>query len=286
MNRYIVECTHCKTKIEDVNKSIIVDDHRPAPYCSEKCVDSFYQSEIAHFLTQEKELRRDLQYFDKIIIDDQIKESYLKETLKDPQEIWQDTNPLGEKYYYLLSQFPYEDQTTFHFIIICKVFNSKPSFILHFTMGQDNRFINFYRTSKKIKGDEPKDGFEKEQMVIPQAILNEIQVLRSEYFAQMLERRQSEDIRYEYFPLYEKFLQETLDNPDEIYEQVENDKIISTSVKTAYLNESPFFYYVIGMKIKEVDNEVILPIFSFPTTDIELCKYFNKGQLIQKQVKS
>ncbi len=286
MNRYRVTCTNCKNSVEDVNKSIIVDDHRPALFCCEKCVDSFYRSEIEHFLTQEKELRRDLQYFDKIIIDDQIKESYLKETLKDPQEIWEDTNPLGDKYYYLLNEFPYEDQTTFYFIIICKVFNSKPSFILHYTLGQDQRFVNFYRTSKKVKGEEPKDGFSKEQMVIPQEILNEIQVLRSEYFAQMLELRKDRDIKYEYFPLYEKFLTETLDNPDEVYEQVENDKIISTSVKTAYLNEEAFFYYVIGMKIKEVDNEVVLPIFSFPTTDVDLCKYFNKGSLIHKKVRN
>jgi len=286
MNRYKIVCSHCKSHIEDVNKSIIVDEHRPTPFCSEKCVDTFYQSEIEHFKEQERDLRRDLQYFDTILIDEKIKESYLKETLKDPAEIWEDTNPLGDKYYYLLKEFPYDEHGTFHFIIVCKVFNSKPSFILHYTLGQDLKFISFYRTSKKIKGAEPENGFEKEKMVIPQEILNEIQVLRSEYFAQMLERRKESDIKYEYFPLYEKFLKETLDSPDEVYEQDENDTIISTSVKSAYLNESAFFYYVIGMKIKEVDNEVVLPIFSFPTTDLDLCKFFNRGELTFKQVRS
>ncbi len=283
ISRYKTYCLECKTLISDIQKSFIIDNSRPQSFCSEKCVEKFYQNEIHDFQEQEKELRREFQIFEIHSVDEDTLRNYRQESLLDPDEIWEDSNPINEKYYYLLKSYPYEDSILTN-ITICKMFNEKPSFIFHSFFTSSTDLINSYKLGKKVKGlEEGEKGYQKEQFVLPQEILDEIAVRKNECFAQMLVHRKETDISFETFPLYEQFIKKTLDDPDEIYEEIVDGYTIHTMFKTNFYENKAFSHYVIGMKVMNGKEEVLLPIFSFPTIDEELLAIYNQGKRIFKK---
>ncbi len=284
MSRYKKYCLECKSEIVDISKSFIVDEERPQTFCSENCIINAFKHEMDHFEKQEKNLRVELQLFEQLSIDRVNLDNFTQQNSRDPDETWMDVNELGEKYYYLIKSFPYLDKSIFN-ILICKMFNERPSLILHSCYSTELNFVNFYKIGKKLKGNSSEDStYQKDQFVLPQEIIDEIEVKKNEYFALLLEFRKDRDIPFESFPLYEKFIQLTLDQADQVWSEEQMGQEIRTFFKVNFMEDKSFYYFVIGLKVDQGKDEVILPIFSFPTNDKELGQYFLNGKQISRGV--
>ena len=105
----------------------------------------------------------------------------------------------------------------------------------------------------------------------------------------MIEKRNAADIPIEQFFNYDKYLDLTIENPDEIYE-LEDDEgdTIHTFIKSFKEGEVSFFYVVITLphRIPEVKEMAVLPILGFPSVDESLYPEYAIGKKLNEILKN
>ncbi|MCB9092250.1 MAG: hypothetical protein H6621_00845 [Halobacteriovoraceae bacterium] len=287
--RYSYFCQSCRSKIEKAEDSYIIDDQRPVPFCSEQCIVDFYQKEIKHFEKQEKKMRESLLIDEnEIDLNDDEVSKLVEACLIDPAEVWSDKDQLGSQYYYLFRQ-DNENRMT---IVITKYFGDKPSFVFHHCLTKNQELIQYYRVGKNLSDsdyDPKEEDIKKEELVLPRTVIEQIEQMRSEFVAEMVSMRSERDINVEKFALYEKFLEPTLSDPDEVFEHRDTEnRCINVSIKAFSQNAESFFYFVICLKVDSKDtgikdDEVLVPIISFPSGDHKTYEHYQRGSCTTKK---
>lgn len=260
----------------------MVEDGSPRVFCTEKCIEDFYRPLVQHYQKLEKDLRTDYKLPVEEFAEYAKKPEILERAFVKPDEIWCLKNDLGEAVYSFIARF--ED---FSVIILCLVFDHRPSFIFLTTATADPRLIRDFQIGAKVRHIEPFYEKAKEEtgsLQIDQETISILESKKSTLLASLLDRRLPTDIPFEQFSIYEQFYRETLEKPDEIYKwrDHEGDELYSY-IKVHDSGGISFYYVVIcvGRLIAQ-----LLPILSFPTLDPNLYNSYKKGTLVTGNLKN
>jgi hypothetical protein len=314
-------CSHCKRIDHSIEEFLFVEEVPGRYFCSEHCIESHYEHLVEYFKNESDQFRLELKSQEDSI------QSYLEDVevmnslLNGPDELWCETNKIGEKYFTFFKKFELEEDN-FTGIGICYIYDSVPSFVLFATMTNNDEMIQRYRRGELIEDPSQVincEGAKRtgEQSEEEESFIKELEGHRSELIADLLERRLPTDIPFEKFGLYESYINETLELPDQVYKTKQLLDLEMFIYTKAFDIDGVSFYYLVICLSAEDDGNVILssekeedtsedassedsekldedeenlmhvlPILAFPTVDGALFKHYTEGSLIQGDLKN
>ena len=121
-------------------------------------------------------------------------------------------------------------------------------------------------------------------------LAKEIELKKGSLLAQILEERSPADVPIEEFPNFDKYYKPTLEKPDEVYYQKDEEGDSLYIYIKAFQNQSTsFYYYVVCLDTNPGFNsgmESVCPVISFPSNDGEIYQKYKNGRLVSGQLKS
>jgi len=204
----------------------------------------------------------------------------LEVALQRPDEVHSIDNGLGETIYlhFLWHVHPYYGKVGI--VLYCLKEKDKPFLILHTVLSQSQNLLDQLLPEKLPEESDqgPADVFVDEETA------TSLESKKSQLMAVLLERQSPMDIPFEEFTKYEDHLAQTLENPDEVFSEVDTEGDQIFKFFKACNREGNNFYYIVVGVIVNVDEEnlteTIVPILSFPTIDGELYRSFKTGQQV------
>lgn len=289
-------CNHCKSFLDNLEDLLFVEEASSRGFCGESCIEKFYQHLVDHFEEEDKSLRAEHDLLDEDCLKFVGKPKLMELTLSSPQQMWHFENEIKEEYFCFIRKVTQKGEDPFHMIIVCMIFDNKPSFILSATATRDERILNYYRSGKELETetvvdpetDELTEGFQ--TVELDDEALESIELKKSQLLANLLEERSPSDIPFERFTMYDDFAEDTLQNPDEVYKRLddEGDNIL-TYIKAHELNGISFYYFCVCMRYEKAMKEgieTLLPILTFPSLDGEICEIYRSGEKVTGALKN
>ena len=178
------------------------------------------------------------------------------------------------------------------FVTICSYIESGPSFVYYRTVTEFKALVQKYRRDHFVEEGDVLPVVNKEEPVdieLPADIMDSLDLKKSTFLAELMLHRKDEDIQFEQFHLYDEYLSQTLEKPDEIYEFVDEEgDSLNTYIKSFKLDSKAFYYVVIcyPYTIIEENKKALLPILTFPSIDNELYPLYAKGNKLNNQLKN
>lgn len=287
-------CNHCKTFIENLEDLLFVEDGTSKGFCSENCIEAFYGHFVEYFESRDKELREELLLSKEDCLKFVGKPKLMELILSSPHEVWRNTNDLKEEYFHFHRKVTEKGSEPFTLIATCLIFDNKPSFILAVTATRSEKLISHYQKeqlveeplSLEVEGKE--EGFQ--SVEVDEELMESIELKKSSFLAGLLEERSPSDIPFEKFNMYDEFIEKTLQEPDEVFLDTdeEGDKVL-TYIKAHELNGTSFYYFCLCMKYEAPQKEgmeTLLPILTFPSLDGELYEFYKKGTKLTGALKN
>ncbi len=294
-------CSHCHSAIVDASEVLLIESSIARPFCSEKCIVDFHSKFVDFFEEKELRLREKLNLINKedyqFLLDEN--DELSKNLLTQADEIWLDTSELGEHYYHLIKTINYQG-SSLYLLGTALFYHERPSMLLFHTVTSFESLVNEFRKDENIKNKKNQPSTQsaspseadtpKKEVTIPDEVIQALEKKKSEYLADFLTFRSKQDINLEDFTKYEKYTGMVLNDPDEIFEYIDadNDQIL-TYIKSFIQKEGPFFYIVVCLKVDEdlkSNEDVLIPIITFPSTDGELYKKYKLGERISGGLKN
>lgn len=292
MSKEVYICCQCKKQVPLAEDLLFVEEFSYRGFCRESCIITFFEPYMQAFVLNEESVRKEIKCFE----DFQFSEANYQDTvIENPDEIWKEINGLGETYYTHILNTSFEGEE-YSIIYICFHYEGQASFILHRVVTQNETLLNYYRSGDRVDKGKSVNSLESENLEevesnveIPSEILEEIELKKSQYLADLLDKRKDSDIAYEDFLKYESYLSLTLDDPDDVF-QHENDSgdNILTYVKSFQYNGKSFFYMIIcwSFDLDKVADNVLVPVLAFPSLDNDLYNEFAVGDKLDEKLKN
>jgi len=281
-------CGQCKKRSNDLNQLLFVDDNSTVGFCSEECIEVFYNPLVEHYETLDKKLRETLALKNENCRKYVGVPEYMDGLVKDPDEIWVIENDLKQCLYSFIKNYKTAEGEAFSICALCLVFNYQASFVFLASATQNILYKDSFKIGKAMEN--PKSFLAKSQVAqqeinIDPETLELLENKKSICLANLMTNRSDEDIPLEKFHDYEPFFQKTMENPDEIYSSFDNanDEIL-TYIMAHERNHQSFFYFILFLVTKPNEQKVknkFLPIISFPSSDGEVYKEYKVGTAIK-----
>ena len=281
-------CTECKTIENSLENLLFVEEKSAKGFCSEDCIEDFYRPLIRHFEGIELSLRKKMGIESEQIEFNFSNNQFTEEVISTSDEVWRVNNELDESIFSYIKYYP-----NFTGVVVCKMYNGEASFVFLCTATRSRELLTEFRAGEQmtdsnlVSNDEeiPED-FSDEDFNFMQLLENK----KSKLLAELLEKRNDDDIPFENFMDYEYCYPETLDNPDEVFENRDNDgDSFFIYIKSFIKNGNNFFYIISCLKRKESEDlpEVnVFPVLAFPTNDMNLYSEFRIGKKISGLLKN
>jgi len=278
-------CSHCKKILRSVDDLYFVEEGVNRGFCSEKCIEDYFNPIVQYFESSEKELRKEWSLLEESCLSYIGDPTYMNQLIQLPTEVWVTANDLGESYFTFIKELKDSKDLTFYMFMICSVFQDKASFIFMASATYSEDYLNEFKIGEKeddVTAFVEQAVGAQEESIENSELIVELENKKSQLLARLLEERSPADIPFEQFPLYEEYLDETLTSPDEVYSKKddENDTII-TYIKAHARNGTSFYYFVVCLKVDGSSSEgetSIAPILTFPSVDGELYKAYQEGE--------
>lgn len=292
LSNRIYFCEHCRKIKKTIDELLFVEDAIARGFCSDPCIEKFFEPHVTYYENFEKELRKSVNLEKEDVSDIVGKPAYMDQVLRRPDEVWKDVNDLGEELYCFVKHFEDKQWGEFSMAVLCLVFDKRPSFIIAATASRHISLINKFKIGVALSDFElSSDDNSKQTVTVDEQTLIDVEQKKGSMLAQMLSERSPADIPFESFHLYDEYFDQTLSGPDEIYSSIDEagDRIL-TYIKAFERDGVSFYYFVINFPYKtaSVDEsmEALIPIISFPSVDGEVYRHFKKGNLISGSLKS
>jgi len=251
------------------------------PIIIDEALGLVFESEAELYTHFEKEIQALEQEFFSLRNNNDIDEfefkkydKHLDKLLDDPDEVWEDTNTLGEQRIFIyIRQF----DEVFH-VAACYLTDSTPSFVyLHFPTT-DQELVDRYRRGQmvfhRMNADVPMGAIEGDA-------LHENDELASGLYKAMLLLRNDKDIPEDEFPRYADSREEALDDADEIWRSGDSMGNVLVSFVKEFGDQEAFFYIVVTVEDAPSGSHALL--FSFPTRDKSLVDRYRHGENLQAE---
>lgn len=289
-------CENCREEIVNVSEILFVEENSDRGFCGEDCIMRFYRPYMAKMEKEELIFRDSLSLSEESSYSEIIaSEKFLEKTLQEPDEKWRVVNDLDQQYYTHIFKLSYNSQEIY-FILICSYIEGGPSFVYYRTATKSKELVNRYRRGVEVStagsvslGEINTSSKEVEQQELNTEIIEALEGKKSSVLAEMMENRSSADISIEDFIKYDRYLDLTVENPDEIYEKedMEGD-LVHTFIKSFQEAGVSFFYIVIALphKLEDAKETVVLPILGFPSIDEDLYPKYATGRKLNETLKN
>jgi len=286
-----VGCWTCQKQIPTDKNFLVIEEDLKRVFCTEKCISDYFTKDI-EALEQE--------YLSQVSKDDlSVKEReslvHLRwSTFESPQEIWCRKLVSGDHLYTLISQFDYEGTAVW---CLCQTLflQGEPSFLFIAFVTKDPKLVTYYRQGESIewvnakKADEKnhnKINLESEELIdySNQTVdgvteeWTEDETLRAEF----VKSREDSDIQVDDFNLYNHCLQETLEDPTEVWaldqqeQNNDNENKVFYFIKHFSKHSDEYWYITVARETEEEDTLEVLD--AFPTNDQKMVQRFRIGQ--------
>lgn len=278
-NRPLYYCSECKTVVSDLDRLLFIEAETTKGFCSEKCIEDFYNPLIAHFEKCEKKIREELSLSHEVIRSSLDDKELIEAVIASPNEVWENRNELKECLYTYIRHF--EDYSA---VVIATVYNEEASFVFFRTLTKSKALLDEFRSSDKTQRQALPAEEEREFSEEDMAFMQELENKKSRLLADLLVKRKDHDIPFEEFSDYESCFQDCLETPDEIFETKDKEGDTFFIYIKSFLRGSKTFFYIISC-LKRKDTETpedvhIFPVLAFPTIDMNLVRDFRNGSKI------
>ncbi len=288
----VEKCHHCGQDLKGAERALLVEEENGRLFCTEECIGSYFSPEVE---------RLEKQYFKLVSsgdlsADEREKYAHLRwVTLEEPDEVWCEKTLTGDLRYTLISEFrPEQKQKAVWCICVCLFLRGEPSFLYLAFPTRNAALANHYRRGDRIQWTKPRAEQSKsaaEAVSEPnqdQTLIDGLAEAWTEEETRMAEmgrHRRSDDIPLSDFPSYQACLEQTLEQPDEVWSQpqVESEDDGEASLPRTYHflrhygEKTPGIWYVVVARETE-DEEQIEVLEAFPTRDAELVQQYRRGQ--------
>lgn len=273
-------CSACGKGLKGEDRALFVEEDVGRVFCSEECITNHFQPEIDLI---EKE------YFkfrpkDDLSPEEREKFAHLRWiTIQEPDEIWQETRPSGDKRHTLISQFK-PGAKPIWCICICLFLRGEPSFLYMAFPTRSKALVERFRKGQSIewtKGESAEHAAEEFDDEGPRTDgladgWSQSETIRAEIH----KTRNSNDIPVEEYGLYEKLMEKTLESPDELW--VMESKDDGEPDRYQFIKHFPdeeggaMYYIVIAQESEQTEHlEVIGQV---PTRDPKVANQYRKGR--------
>ena len=245
-------------------------------FCSEACIASFFTPEIERL---EKDYFKRLSPGD-LNGDEREALAHLRWiTLQEPDEVWREKTLSGDYRYTLISEFQPGAKKVWS-ICICLFLRGEPSFLYLAFTTKNASMTGLYRKGERVEWVKPDpQNEERERDESAGDRLADSWTEDETFMAQVNQERKDNDIPAGEFAEYQDCLEESLENPDEVWSMQAGgeDSVRMFHFIHHYSEEKPSFYYVIIARETE-DEEQIEILDAFPTRDAALVDRYRRGE--------
>jgi hypothetical protein len=285
-----LNCVECKKKIAAVDQALFVEEGVNRYFCSEPCIVRHFTPDIEKL---EREYGRHVSAND-LSSEERERYAHLRwMNLENPTEVWKEKVKPGDDRYTLIAEFQPETKPVWA-VAICLMLRGDPSFLYLAFVTSDRHLVDVFRRGERMRivknGDEPTTH------VVAEAEVAEVEsapvsLARTAHLAEpwtesdsvranLLTARKESDIPTEDFGFYQKCLEETLQNPNELWSYLPKSAKRIYHFLKHYDHDGSFWYVVIAKDT--VDETQIEIVDVFPTRDeslIALCRHGKKEVL-------
>lgn len=298
-------CTTCSEKVAQIDQAFVLDEKSSKYFCSEECIVAFHRPYIEFFQNQEEHWRTQFKCEnEKILLSQKEQQHWIDINLKQPDEVWLLEDAVGSEYFCLIKRCGVSLDSAY-LVVICHLFNLKPSFVFHHVFTRNLKFLEKFRWGKSYdKGDLSKKKLAahedtSEDVVLSKDLMQEIELLRSQLLSELILLRTDSDIPLEGFSAYEKYLEKTIDKPDETFEYKTKDgHMLLVNISDQQEKSKTIYYFVVSMKLTPdvmskhahlvntngaVERPMIIPVLAFPSIDSHIYQFYKRGHCINKR---
>lgn len=283
--RFSEFCANCRRSLAKVEAVLFVEKELGRCFCSEECIQEYFQPTVDAMLEDLERLRPKGDYGNRST--GQFAQ-YRALTLEDPDEVWMNQLESGERHFTFIGHYR-SGEERFSYVCVCLTIDGMPSFVFLGFATHDEELVEQYRQGTEIKLPSP-DGTATEMPDIPEiddpmppreSLLSESQLWESIFNGEGVpsnDLRRSDDIPKEQFPDFAQFVEPTIDDPDEIWtlQDPEGRKWLTfISIYKDAEEDENYFSMIAVCRLRE-DNSLEM-VSAFPTVDPEFAQKFRKG---------
>ena len=273
-------CRTCSKDLSGSERALFVEEEVGRLFCTEACIAKFFLPEIEKL---EKSYFKNLSPRD---LSGEEREGFAHlrwVTLEEPDEVWCVKTKSGDIRYTFISEFKPKRKKVWC-VCICLILRGEPSFLYLAFPTSSGVMVNQYRKGERVTLEKPQTLASSSAGVIPsrpQLIdglateWTEEETLR----AQVKQVHRADDIPPEKYALYHNYLEETLENPDEVWSLTQKDENTSKVYHFIrhYADEDPGIWYIIVARETESQEELDV-IEAFPTRDSSLADRYRRDE--------
>ncbi len=279
-----LHCSECDKVISAKDQALFVEEEVGRYFCSEACIVANFTPEIEKL---EREYGRHVSAND---LSSEERERYAHfrwMALEQPDEVWCEKTLKGDLRHTLIAQYRPEKKNIWA-VSICLMLRGEPSFLYLAFVTSDAHLVDHFRKGDKLKGikkpneeaavqaTEPTESADSDRLADSWTEADSLRV-------SILKNRNPDDIAIEDFGFYQNCLEETLQDPNELWsDQQRGAKKVYYFIKQ-YEHDSDFWYVVIAKDT--VDQSQIEIVDAFPTNDsaiVQMCRQGKKEVLQEK----
>jgi hypothetical protein len=280
-------CQGCGKDLKGAERALFVEEEIGRIFCAEPCIAKFFAPEVERL---EKEYLRRAQKSDLTGKEREALSHLRWATLQEPDEVWREKTLTGDYRYTLISQFEPGSRPVWS-ICICLFLQGEPSFLFIAFPTKNEAMVNAYRRGEQVKREKTKKAKKTAAKASPQSAeedappspelgdrLADAWTEDETFLAQVSQERSEGDIPAAQYELYQGCLEQTLEEPDEVWslEMTDPDGVHLYHFIRQYPNEEPGHWYIIVAK--ETDEEEQIEILdAFPTQDASLVDRYRRG---------
>ncbi len=288
-----IHCCECNKLIPAKEQALFVEEEVGRYFCQESCIVSHFTGEIEKM---EREYGRNVSPTD-LSSEERERYSHLRwSTLEEPDEIWKEKVASGDQRYTVISQFT-PDKKPVWGVGVCLMLRGEPSFLFIAFVTSDRHLVDVFRKGEKLKVIRKNGGKEEKNTGITESINEKTQDQEGQdglaepwtefdsVRASIIGSRKPSDIPVEDFGFYQKCLEETLQDPNELWSySAKSSKRRVYHFIREYEHDLNYWYVVMA---KDAEDETQIEIIdAFPTKDkslVEMCRHGKKEVLGNSQ---
>lgn len=280
-----IHCCECNKLIPAKDQALFVEEEVGRYFCQESCIVAQFSGDIEKL---EREYGRHVAPTD-LSSEDRESYSHLRwKTLEEPSEVWREKVSSGDYRYTYIAQFT-PDKKPVWGVAVCLMLRGDPSFLFIAFATNDSHLVDVFRKGERQKISR-KNGVKSASSLKAETLakeeveadanaedgLAEPWSESDSVRASIVGNRKSGDISPDDFGFYQKCLEETLQEPTELWSYTgKKSKRVYHFIRE-YEHDANYWYVVMA---KDTTDETQIEIIdAFPTKDQELIKICRHGK--------
>lgn len=275
--KYAEFCHKCRKVMGSDDQIVYVEEGANRFFCSEKCIRDYYDPMADYYKGQHVASRdpHDIPEADFTKY-----ESYAPLCLSNPDEVWREETDNGENFYYFIANFT-DEGGRFSYVVMCFCLELEPTYLLLSLPTRDRKMVEAFRRGKQLEiNSQEKEVASAQEKDMSEALKETFLSKQGNAIEEeMLRYRSKTDIPPGDFDDYTHLLEETIENPDEVWElQDEKNNTLLTLINQ---QDEQLHYVVICTQDQGSGEgqESWRVIYSFPTNDPALVQRYRRGAL-------